>query len=67
MSGRAHRIFYTFQGDIEFQESENASLLVHISARDEETGRVKVEYNLLDGGTIVDIQVVSLRIYMNFN
>ncbi|KAJ7385351.1 hypothetical protein OS493_016428 [Desmophyllum pertusum] len=54
------KVFYVrnnLDGDIEFQESENASLLVHISARDEETGRVKVEYNLLDGGTIVDIQV----------
>lgn len=48
-----------FQGDIEFKESENASLSVHVSAQEEEFERVKVEYNLLDGASTVDIQVVS--------
>ncbi|KAJ7351707.1 hypothetical protein OS493_035967 [Desmophyllum pertusum] len=54
------KVFYVrnnLDGDIEFQESGNASLLVHISARDEEMERVKIEYNLLAGETIVDIQV----------
>lgn len=48
-----------FQGDIEFKASENASLSVHVSAQEEEFDRVNVEYNLLDGASIVDIQVVS--------
>lgn len=52
-----------FQGDIEFKERRNASLLVHISAQGEESERVKVEYNLLDGASIVDIQVVSYTIF----
>lgn len=55
-----------FQGDVEFKESRNASLLVHISAQEEEFERVKVEYNLLDhvdGVSIVDIQVVSYTIF----
>lgn len=52
-----------FQGDIEFKESKNASLLVHISAQEEEFERVKVEYDLLDGASIVDIQVVSYTIF----
>jgi len=43
-----------------FQENENASLMVYIAANDEEMERVKVEYNLVDEGSIVDIQVVSL-------
>lgn len=49
---------WTFQGDVVFQESENASLLVYVSAKNEEVERVKVEYNLVDEGSIVDIQVV---------
>ena len=49
---------WTFQGDVVFQESENASLLVYVSANDEEVERVKVEYNLVNEGSIVDIQVV---------
>lgn len=52
-----------FQGDIEFKESENASLSVHISAQEEEFERVKVEYNLLNEASIVDIQVVSYTIF----
>lgn len=43
---------------MEFQESENASLLVYVSANDEEVERVKVEYNLVNEGSIVDVQVV---------
>lgn len=49
---------WTFQGDVVFQESENASLLVYVSANDEEVERVKVEYNLVNEGSIVDVQVV---------
>ena len=30
-----------------------------MSAEEKELERIKVEYDLLDGGTIVDIQVVS--------
>ena len=52
-----------FQGDIEFKESKNASLSVHISAQEEEFERVKVEYSLLDGASIVNIQVVSYIIF----
>ena len=52
-----------FQGDVEFKESRNASLLVHISAQEKELERVKVEYNLLDRASIVDIQVVSYTIF----
>ena len=52
-----------FQGDIEFKESENASLSVHISAQEKELERVKVEYNFVDGASIVDIQVVSCTIF----
>ena len=55
--------FQMFQGDIEFREGKNASLLVHISAQEEEFERIKVEYNLLDGASIVDIQVVSYTIF----
>lgn len=55
-------ISHMFQGDIEFKESENASLSVHISAQEEEFERVKVEYDLIDGASIVDIQVVSCTI-----
>ncbi|KAL9986471.1 hypothetical protein ACROYT_G000626 [Oculina patagonica] len=54
------KLFYVrnnLDGDIEFQESENASLSVHISGQEKELERIKVEYNLLDGGTLVDIQV----------
>lgn len=49
---------WTFQGDVVFQESENASLLVYVSANEEEVERVKVEYNLINEGSIVDVQVV---------
>ena len=48
----------TFQGDVVFRESRNASLLVHVSANDQEIHQVKVEYKLLDEGSFVDIQVV---------
>ncbi|CAH3187354.1 unnamed protein product, partial [Porites evermanni] len=54
------KVFYVrnnLDGDVVFQESENASLLVHVSANDEEVERVKVEYNLVNEGSIVDIQV----------
>ena len=42
-----------------FQDNETASLLVHVSANDDEMERVNVVYNLLDSGDIVDIQLVS--------
>ena len=44
---------------MEFQKSENASLLVHMTADDKEMERTVVEYSLIDGRSIVDIQVVS--------
>ena len=36
---------------------------MHVSAHDEEVERVKVEYNLVNEGSIVDIQVVRRIIY----
>lgn len=37
--------------------------MVHVAANsDKEMERVKVEYNLLGGGAIVDIQVVRRRV-----
>lgn len=55
------RLSSIFQGDIEFQESQNASLVVHASAEDDDMKRIRVEYDLLQEGAIVDIQVVSYQ------
>ena len=41
------------------KDNETASLLVHLSANDNEMDRVKVEYNIIYRRNIVDIQVVS--------
>ena len=41
------------------KDNETASLLVHLSANDNEMDRVKVEYSIIYRRNIVDIQVVS--------
>lgn len=56
-----HNIFWNFgfQGDIEFQESQNTSLKVHVSGEDRDFERIRIEYDVLHEEDIVDIQVVS--------
>lgn len=56
-----YNIFWNFgfQGDIEFQESQNTSLKVHVSGEDRDFERIRIEYDVLHEEDIVDIQVVS--------
>ncbi|KAK3733638.1 hypothetical protein QZH41_003396 [Actinostola sp. cb2023] len=54
------RIFYirnNLKGNVEFRESENVTIEVFISGKNEDRKRFQVHYNMLGNNSLVDLQV----------
>ncbi|PFX31810.1 Nidogen-2 [Stylophora pistillata] len=59
-----HKAFYVrnnLEGDIEFQDSQNASLEIYVSGEDKDLERLRIQYDVLHKEDIVNIQVFVLR------